>query len=67
LLLRREKGAILSVVGRNVDAQLTADTTTELLRGVNAWLSGKPLKEIEKALGGDPQTKPECPRAPAPY
>jgi hypothetical protein len=35
----------------------------ELLPGVNAWLTGKPLNEIEGALGGDPQAKAECPRA----
>jgi len=26
---------------------------SELLPGVNAWLTGKSLKEIERALGGD--------------
>jgi hypothetical protein len=62
-LLGREKGAILGAVGRKVDADLTADVMKELLPGVSAWLTGKPLKEIEHALGGDPQAKAECPRA----
>jgi hypothetical protein len=62
-LLGREKGAILGAVGRKVDADLTADAMKELLPGVSAWLTGKPLKEIEHALGGDPQAKAECPRA----
>jgi hypothetical protein len=62
-LLGREKGAILGAVGRKMDADLTAAAMKELLPGVNAWLTGKPLKEIERALGGDPQAKAECPRA----
>jgi hypothetical protein len=62
-LLRREKGAILGAVGRKVNADLTAEATQELLPGVNAWLTGRPIKEIEQALGGDPQAKAECPRA----
>ncbi|MFN0195027.1 MAG: hypothetical protein ACKVP5_24125 [Aestuariivirga sp.] len=62
-LLGREKGAILGAVGRKVDSDLIAAAMTELLPGVNAWLSGRPLKEIEIALGGDPAAKAECPRA----
>lgn len=62
-LLGREKGAILGAVGRKVDSDLVAAAVTELLPGVVAWLSGKPLKEIEIALGGDPAAKVECPRA----
>ena len=62
-LLGREKGAILGAVGRKVDSNLSADAIKELHPGVNAWLAGKPLNDIERALGGDPQNKTECPRA----
>src|SRR5260370_40528868 len=35
----------------------------QLLPGVLAWLSGEPLCDIERTLGGDPQSDPGCPRA----
>lgn len=62
-LLGRERGALLGAVGRKVDSALSPDAIKELLPGVLAWLSGKPLNQIERTLGGDPQAKPECPRA----
>jgi hypothetical protein len=62
-LLDREKRTILGAVGRKGDSPLSADALNQLLPGVNAWLTGRPLSEIERALGGDPKAKPECPRA----
>lgn len=52
-LLEREKKAILSAVGLKASADLDAEALKKLLPGVKAWLTGKPLKEIEQALGGD--------------
>lgn len=38
-----------------------------LVPGIKGWISGKPLNEIERALGGDPDDKSEtakmCPQA----
>jgi hypothetical protein len=62
-LLGRERGALLSAVGRKVDSELSSDALNELLPGVLAWLHGKPLNKIEEALGGLPKSRPECPRA----
>lgn len=62
-LLERERGAVLGAVGRKVDSELSADAIKELLPGVQAWLSGQPLRDIEGALGGNPKAQAECPRA----
>lgn len=62
-LLGRDRRAILGAVGRKMDSALTKQAIRELLPGVLAWLAGEPLREIERALGGDPQDRSECPRA----
>jgi hypothetical protein len=62
-LLGRESRAILGAVGRKADSDLSSGAIEALLPGVLAWLTGEPLCEIERALGGDPQSHPECPRA----
>jgi hypothetical protein len=62
-LVGRERGAILGAVGRKVDSEFSPQVIGELLPGVLAWLSGEPLCVIERALSGDPQSHPECPRA----
>lgn len=53
-LLGRERTTILGTVGRKVNESLSADAVRELLPGVLAWLSGQRLREIEFALGGNP-------------
>jgi hypothetical protein len=62
-LLGRESRTILGAVGRRMDSALTKEAIAELLPGVHAWLSGKPLRKIESALGGVPDADAECPRA----
>jgi hypothetical protein len=62
-LLGRERGIFLGAVGRKVDSALSSEAMEELLPGVLAWLSGEPLCDIERTLGGDPQSDLECPRA----
>jgi hypothetical protein len=42
---------------------LSSDTMEVLLPGALAWLSGEPICNIERALGGDPVTSAECTRA----
>jgi hypothetical protein len=53
--------------GRKRDAELTAEELALVLPGLVAWISGKPLCEVERALGGDPDsdddTEKMCPRA----
>jgi len=53
-LLGRERTALLGAVGRKGKEPLSADVLRELLPGVLAWLSGQTLREIETALGGNP-------------
>jgi hypothetical protein len=62
-LLGRERNAICGSVGRKIDSALTSNVMKELLPGVLAWVSGQPVCKIEGALGGDPETAVECPRA----
>ena len=62
-LLGRERRAILGAVGRKMDTALTSGAIHDLLPGVQAWLTGQPLRAIESALGGRPQKDLECPRA----
>ena len=53
--------------GRKRDAELTAKELLLVLPGLVAWIGGKPLREVERALGGDPDfdddAKKICPRA----
>lgn len=59
--------SILGATGHGKSENLTAEIMDELTPGINSWLSGCPLNEIEQALGGDPDanaiTKQICPRA----
>lgn len=67
LLLFDVKSAILASTGRNKNGDITDDVLDELSRGIFAWLSGSPLKNVEISLGGDPDsgnaTAKACPRA----
>lgn len=42
--------------GRKRDAQLTAEVLALILPGLVAWISGKPLCEVERVLGGNPDS-----------
>ncbi|MCZ4253816.1 MULTISPECIES: DEAD/DEAH box helicase [Alteromonadales] len=67
LLLFDVKMSILGATGRNKNGELSDDVLDALSLGVRAWLSGFPLRDIEIALGGNPDsdnaTAKACPRA----
>jgi len=64
-LLQRESREILKTIGRKENAPFSGDAISTLCPGLLAWISGKQLIDIERALGGDPKDKKqlECPRA----
>ena len=62
-LLGRERRAILGLAGRKMDMPLSAEAIRALLPGVVAWISGRPPREIERGLGGDPESDLKCARA----
>jgi superfamily II DNA/RNA helicase len=67
LLFFDVRSSILGATGGKKDGELTDDTLNELLPGINSWISGLPLRDIELALCGDPDsgnaTSRSCPRA----
>jgi len=67
LLLFDVKMSILGATGRNKNGELSDDVLDALSPGVRAWLSGFPLRDVEIALGGNPDsdhaTAKACPRA----
>ncbi len=67
LLLFDVKMSILGATGRNKNGELSDDVLEALSPGVRAWLSGFPLRDVEIALGGNPDsdnaTAKACPRA----
>lgn len=67
LLLEDVAGAARAAAGSKKDGEVGADTLDGLLPGVKAWILGKPIAEIEIALGGNPlaasDTKRICPRS----
>jgi hypothetical protein len=65
LLLFDVRGAILAATGSKKTALLTATSLGALAPGVLAWIAGRPLREIEVILGGDPDSEKSrvCPRA----
>ncbi len=66
-LLRDIQSGVLGACGRKKSSELKPDVLDELEPGLMAWLRGRPLCDIEAALGGDPGsttlTKRLCPRA----
>ncbi|GIU47590.1 DEAD/DEAH box helicase [Shewanella algidipiscicola] len=67
LLLFDVKSSILGSTGRNKNSIITDEILDELSMGIYAWLDGLPLKDVEIALGGNPDsvnaTAKSCPRA----
>lgn len=67
LLLFDVKTSILGATGRNKNSDITDDVLDELSQGIFSWLIGSPLKNVEIALGGNPDsgtaTEKLCPRA----
>lgn len=68
-LLHREWPTILGAVGRKAEESPTVNTVGDVMRdlrkGVLVWLSGQPIREVEIALGGNPDESEglTCPRA----
>lgn len=66
-LLGDTKGNILAACGKSKTDALTDEDFDTLLRALSAWVEGKPLREIETILGGEPDSeaasKKVCPRA----
>ncbi len=68
-LLHREWPTILGAVGRKAEesptVNIVGDVMRDLRKGVLAWLSGQPIREVEIALGGNPDKIKglTCPRA----
>lgn len=66
-LLGSVSRSIMASCGRKRDAELTAEDLALVLPGLVAWIGGKPLCEVERALGGDPDSdndaEKRCPRA----
>jgi hypothetical protein len=65
-LLYDVKRSVLGACGAKKDGEITPNELQLILPGLLAWIKGKPLAEIEKELGGDPNadsdTKRVCPR-----
>jgi len=60
--------SIIAAVGKTANDQLVEGDIAKLLPGIRAWITGQPIREIEIALGGTPdsksaRTKRLCPRA----
>lgn len=53
-LLSDVKSAILASNGKPKTAPLDADAVNAMRSGIEAWMSGKSVREIEFALGGSP-------------
>ena len=67
LLLFDVKASILGATGRNISSDITGEVLDELSQGIFAWLAGLPLRSVEIALGGNPDSSSMiakiCPRA----
>ncbi|HEO9032046.1 TPA: DEAD/DEAH box helicase [Serratia marcescens] len=67
LLLFDVKMSVLGATGRNKNGDLSDDVLDALSPGIFSWLDGSPLKNVEIALGGNPDsdnsTAKACPRA----
>jgi hypothetical protein len=67
LLLEDVARSARAAAGSSKDGEVGADTLNILLPGIKAWISGKPIVDIEIALGGTPHkasdTRRVCPRA----
>jgi hypothetical protein len=67
LLLEDVARAARAATGSRRNGEVGADTLNTLLPGIKEWISGKPIVDIEIALGGNPHkasdTRRICPRA----
>ena len=61
-LLYDVKSSVLGACGAKKDSEITPKELQSILPGLLAWIRGKPLAEIEKELGGDPNAKSDTKR-----
>ncbi len=58
---------ISAMLGKTSKAGVKSGDFMKLLPGLKAWITGKPIREVESALGGNPdavsESKRICPRA----
>ncbi|RWL47624.1 MAG: DEAD/DEAH box helicase [Mesorhizobium sp.] len=66
-LMRDVYSSALGAAGRTITSPVNGAVLDELAPGIKGWIQGKPLNEIERALGGNPDGKSKtakmCPRA----
>jgi hypothetical protein len=66
-LLRDVHRSANAAAGKTANSTLNETVLDTLLPGIKGWLSGKPLNDMERDLGGNPNGKSEtarmCPRA----
>ncbi|MED2010908.1 DEAD/DEAH box helicase [Brevibacillus borstelensis] len=66
-LLQDVRRSALLAVGKPATSLLNGATLISLRPGIQGWISGRPINEIERMLGGDPEgktpTEKMCPRA----
>jgi hypothetical protein len=60
--------SILALVGKSAKEKLAEGDIAKLLPGLRGWITGRPIRQIEIELGGDPdsagaRTKRLCPNA----
>ncbi|MRG73923.1 DEAD/DEAH box helicase [Alphaproteobacteria bacterium HT1-32] len=62
-ILTRDRRAIRGAAGLKKDGPLSAGAVKGLEPGIIAWLTGAPIRDIERQLGGDPEKNLICPQA----
>ncbi|MEZ8944954.1 DEAD/DEAH box helicase [Vibrio sp. 10N.247.311.12] len=67
LLLDDVKRSMLGAVGKSKDAEILDEDLDTICEGISSWIKGKPIRDIEVSLGGEPYataiTKQQCPQA----
>lgn len=56
VLLYDVQGSVCAATGRKKAAELGADEVADLVPGINSWIKGLPLRDVEISLGGDPDS-----------
>lgn len=58
-LLRDVEKSAISAAGKKAGSPLSASVLDILQPGIVAWITGRPINEIQRALGGNPDGTPE--------
>lgn len=62
-LLHRDLQYLRQTVGKPSAADIEPEDFRRLTKGLTSWIQGRPLREIEIDLGGNPAVNLECPQA----